>query len=103
MRRGARSIRGALGTYLWVSSAAVIALAVVLWLGPQWWPRTTRVVLAPGWEGAILADEGRTWELRGDAELELRPGTYRVTLFAPGGATERVALEVSGERVVVGE
>ncbi len=103
MRRGARSIRGALGTYLWVSSAAVVALALVLWLGPDGAPETTRVVLAPGWEGATLDVDGRTWELRAGAELELPPGTYRVTLFAPDGEPERRELELSGELVVVGE
>jgi len=99
-KRGARSIRGALGTYVWVSAAFVALLAVVLWLGPGLGsllggPRVV-LQLAPAWEGATLEDDmARSWELRAGGELELPPGRYVLTLFGAGGVTHREELELS--------
>jgi len=96
MALGARSLRGAMGTYAWTALAAVLALALVLWLGP--WdgqPRAT-VTLDPDgpWSEGALDDGLRVWELRPGEPLELPPGPYRVTLFGPAGAELRAELEL---------
>jgi hypothetical protein len=101
-RRGARSIRGAMGTYLWVSAAAVVTLGLVLWFGPDWELPATQVTLAPGWEGALLDDGARSWELRADEICALAPGSYQLTLFASDGEAVVRSVEVSGEALEVG-
>ena len=101
-KRGARSIRGAMGTYLWVSAAAVVALGLVLWYGPDWQAPTTQVTLAPGWEGALLDDGSRSWELRAAETCAVAPGSYRLTLFAPDGEAIVRSVEVFGEALEVG-
>jgi hypothetical protein len=98
VKLGARSIRGSLGTYAWVSVGVTAALAVVLWLGPCGGPLPARVTLDPEarWTGATFDDGARTWELGRDASLNLPAGTYRVTLFDAAGGSSRISLVLDG-------
>ncbi len=102
MKRGARSIRGALGTYLWVSSAAVVLLGLVLWMRPGLPPELTELRMSDGWEGALLEQDGQSWELRPGSPQRVPPGRYRVTLFGAGAPPVRQQLEVLGEFLEVG-
>ena len=87
MKRGARSIRGALGTYTWVSAGLVLALGLVLWFG---WddegPRVLVTLPEGDWLGATLQGEEGLVELRAGEERALPPGRYRLTLFPAAGA-----------------
>lgn len=89
MALGARSLRGAMGTYAIVGALAVGALALVLWLGgPE--PPVAQVTLpAEGpWSGAVL-DDGRTQlELRRGQRASAPPGRYRLTLLGADGAAQ---------------
>ena len=101
-RRGARSIRGAMGTYTYVSAATVLLLALVLWLGPGGGEKTTQVSLAAGWQGALLESGPNSWELNAGEMFALPSGSYRLTLFADDGTTLRQAVYVEGEVLSVG-
>jgi hypothetical protein len=91
-----------MGTYAYVSAAAVLLLALVLWLGPGMREETTQVTLAPGWEGALLESDSNSWELNAGEILVLPPGNYRLTLFATDGAARRRTVHVVGEELSVG-
>ena len=98
MRRGARSIRGALGAYLTASLVALAALGLALWLGwPSFAGRGTRVELAAdsGWTQAALDDGRRQYTLEPGRGIEVPPGEYRLTLLGPDGRTEsrRITLD----------
>ena len=95
-RVGARSLRGAMGTYALTAAVAVLLLALVLWLGP--WDRAGRpsVLLDPAgpWVEGTLDDGTRVWELVPGVALELPPGSYRLTLFDGAGASRQRRLEL---------
>lgn len=102
MRRGARSIRGALGAYVWASGALVLGLALVLW----WRPRAehvTRVELPddPALIGATLQSDALDLplELARGASLDVPPGDYRLRLFLSDGTVRESSLRVEGERL----
>jgi hypothetical protein len=105
VKLGARSIRGSLGTYAWVSVGVTVALAAVLWLGPWGGPLPARVTLDPGarWNGATFDDGIRTWELQRDGSLALPAGTYRVTLFDETGGSVRISLDLDGTDRALGD
>ncbi|HEX5009086.1 MAG TPA: hypothetical protein VFY71_01700 [Planctomycetota bacterium] len=102
MARGARSLRGALGTYAAVAAAAVVVLAVVLWIGgPQ--PARARVRLpADGpWDGAVLDGGLGQLSVRPGEPLSVPPGHYRVTLLGPEGRARQLELDLpAGETVL---
>lgn len=105
MTLGARSIRGSLGTYAWVSLGVTVALAVVLWMGPCGGPLPARVALDPeaSWTGATFEDGVRTWELGRDGSLSLPAGSYRVTLFDAEGGSLRIDLTLDGADRTLGD
>jgi hypothetical protein len=97
MRRGARSIRGAMGAYALAGALAVAALGVVLWIGGPEAPRCEVTLPADArWTHAVL-DDGRTQRTveRGQ-RIEAPPARYRVTLLGADGASEHREVEVSG-------
>ena len=104
MRRGARSIRGALGAYLTASLVALAALGLALWLAwPSFAGRGTQVELAAdsGWTQAALDDGRRQYSLEPGRGLEVPPGDYRLTLLGPDGRTESRHVAVGTESLVV--
>lgn len=105
MKRGARSIRGAMGTYFWVSAGALVVLALVLHFGPDGEPAGVRVELPADtpWQGVTLdaGDGGHGWALAPGESVQLQPGSWRLTIFAADGTSERRSLLVQGERVVL--
>jgi hypothetical protein len=95
MAVGARSLRGAMGTYAVVGALAVAALALVLWLGgPE--PAAAQLTLPAGgpWTGAVLDDGHAQLELQAGQSLKLPPGRYRITLLGAGGASQLRELEL---------
>jgi hypothetical protein len=100
--RGARSLRGAMGTYAAVGAAAVLVLAIVLWIGgPE--PEAALVRLPPdgAWDAAVLDDGRSQLTLRRDAPLSVPPGRYRVTLLGPEGRSQLLELDLpAGETVL---
>jgi hypothetical protein len=96
MRRGARSIRGAMGAYALAGVLAVAVLALVLWVGG---PSPQRCVVelpadAP-WTSAVL-DDGRSLHALFPGErIELLPGSYRLTLEDARGGSELRTLDLS--------
>ena len=102
MARGARSLRGALGTYAAVCAAAVVALAVVLWMGgPE--PARARISLpADGpWDSAVLDDGREQLTLQRGQPLVAPPGHYRVTLLAADGRAQLLELDLpAGDTVL---
>lgn len=99
MKRGARSIRGAMGTYTAVAALAVVIIMLVLHFGPSLRPSSARVTLPAraGWSGAVLR--------RGDTLLELAPGqtlgvgagAWELRLFAEDGSVEQRQLELRAD------
>jgi len=103
VRRGARSIRGALGAYLTAALVALAALALVLWLG---WPSPgghAQVELAAdsGWSEAALDDGRRQYSLEPGRGIEVPPGDYRLTLLASDGRTESRRVAVGSEPLLL--
>jgi hypothetical protein len=92
-----------MGTYTWVSAAAVCLLALVLWWGVEEPPASTRVSVSVGWDGALLEDARGSWEIRPGESRELPTGRYRLTLFAPDGRALRSEVEVGDEPLVLGD
>jgi len=96
MKLGARSLRGAMGTYTAAAALAVVIIMLVLHYGPSLRPSSARVVLPAraGWSGAVLR--------RGDTLLELAPGQTRsiavgaweLRLFADDGSVEERSVEL---------
>lgn len=106
-RRGARSIRGALGTYLWVSAGLVVVLALVLAFGPDGQPELVRVELHADtpWQGVTLdrGDGGSGWALAPGEAVEVPPGSWRLTIFERDGVSHRWPVELSGEQLLIGD
>jgi hypothetical protein len=86
---GARSLRGAMGTYALVAALLVAALALVLWIGGPRPPAARLALPAQGpWDSAVL-DAGQVQaSLRRGASVQVAPGHYRLTLMGPGGRSE---------------
>ena len=104
MRRGARSIRGALGAYLTASLVALAALGLALWLGwPSFGGRGARVELAAdsGWTQAALDDGRRQYSLEPGQHVAVPPGDYRLTLLSPDGRTESRRITVDDSPLVL--
>lgn len=101
-KRGARSIRGAMATYTWVSAVAVVLLGLVLWFGPDDAVHTTPVTLAADWEGALLEGDGLSFELRTGETREVPSGQYRLTLFPREGDVTRQTIELGDQPLRVG-
>lgn len=102
MARGARSLRGALGTYAAVAAAAVVALAVVLWIGgPE--PARAIVRLPPDgpWDGAVLDGGLGQLSLRPGEPLAVPPGHYRITLLGPEGRARQLELDLAAGETVL--
>ena len=99
MKPGARSIRGAMGTYAVVALVALIVVALLLRYGPDLRPARAQVTLPAeaGWSGAVLSRADATWELSAGESLELPPGTWKLRLFAHDGAVEDRALTLSAD------
>ena len=100
---GARSLRGAMGTYAIVGALAVAALALVLWLGgPE--PQAAQVTLpAEGpWSGAVLDDGHAQLELRRGQSLQAPPGRYRLTLLGADGASQTRELDLPAGPTTLG-
>ena len=55
---GARSIRGAMGTYTWVATLCTAGLALLLWLGPC--PRPAPAMVMEPTQSAVSAKFVRT-------------------------------------------
>jgi len=93
---GARSIRGALGTYAVCAVLLVGLLGLVLWLGPSGATAGVTLLLpAEGpWQGAALDEGGARFELRAGEQLELPAGSYRLTRFLRDGRSEQQPLEL---------
>jgi len=103
VKPGARSIRGALGTYAWVTLGTMGAFLFVLWLGPCGGPADAKLTLAPdgGWIGATVDDGRRLWDLEPAESLSLPSGSYRVTLFAEEGRVRRGQLKLAEGQAIV--
>jgi len=97
--RGARSLRGALGTYAAVGAVAVLALALTLWWGGPQPPDALVTLRADGaCTGAVLDDGVQRHALQPGGALRLPPGRYRVTLLDASGAGQvRELLLPAGE------
>lgn len=96
MKRGARSLRGAMGTYAAVGAVAVLVLALVLWLGgPE--PPAAEVTLPAqaGLAGAVLEAGGVRHALQPGQTLRLPPGRYRLTLLPPGAPPELSEIDLA--------
>jgi hypothetical protein len=92
---GARSLRGAMGTYALVGALAVAALALVLWLGgPR--PPSAQVTLAADspWTGAVLDDGHAQLALKRGETVRAPPGHYRLTLLGADGHSETRELDL---------
>jgi hypothetical protein len=93
---GARSLRGAMGTYALVGALAVAALALVLWLGgPR--PPSAEVTLpadAP-WTGAVLDDGHAQLALQRGQTVQAPPGHYRLTLLGADGRSATRELDLA--------
>jgi hypothetical protein len=102
MARGARSLRGALGTYAAVGAAAVALLALVLWIGGPRPPHATVRLPADGpWDDAVLDGALGQHALHRGQPLDLPPGHYRVTLHAPDGRATLLELDLpAGETLL---
>jgi hypothetical protein len=97
MRRGARSIRGAMGAYTLAAFVAVLLLGGVLYLA---WPTdpTSYVTLAADstWVHAVLDDGTRQVAVERGQRVPAPPGDYRVTLLDGAGRSELRSLTVAG-------
>jgi hypothetical protein len=97
VRRGARSLRGALGAYLAASVIALALLALVLWLG---WPRGAgggggvELAAESAWAEAALDDGHRQFSVGRGQRVAVPPGHYRLLLRSPDGRTESRELDV---------
>ena len=86
---GARSLRGAMGTYAIVGALLVAALALVLWIGgPR--PLTAHVALpaAGPWDSAVLDGGHVHVGLQRGSSAQIAPGRYRLTLLGAGGRSD---------------
>jgi len=101
--RGARSLRGAMGAYAAAGALAVLALALVLWIGGPRAP-VAQVTLpaGAGLAGAVLEAPGARHALQPGAVLELPPGRYRLTLLREAGAPEVREVELPAGPVRLG-
>lgn len=99
MKPGARSIRGAMGTYAVVALIALVLVALLLRYGPDLRPARAQFTLpeAAGWSGAVLSRADATWELSAGESLELPPGAWKLRLFADDGSVEDRALTLSAD------
>ncbi len=97
MKRGARSIRGAMGTYFWVSLALLLVLGVVLWQGlgadDRGW---VTLPTASAWSRATLDDGRSIVELRPGERVRVTPGLYRVNRFDGHGDSAPATVELDG-------
>lgn len=95
MKRGARSLRGAMGTYAAVGALAVLGLALVLWLGgPEVPAAEVTLPLQAGLDGAVLESGGVRHALEPGQTLRLPPGRYRLTLLPAGAPPELREIEL---------
>ncbi len=100
MKPGARSIRGAMGTYFWVSVVALVATAV--WLasgGVEGAPVSQAILPADsGWAGATVGDGLHSVELEPGMSVGVSAGRWHVTLVpGPGGGEATLyTLETAG-------
>ena len=97
MRRGARSVRGAMGAYALAAFGAVVVLGAVLWLI---WPRdqVSYVMLSAdsAWTHAVLDDGVAQVAVARGEQVRAEPGEYRLTLMADDGRSEQRPVTVSG-------
>jgi hypothetical protein len=99
---GARSLRGAMGTYAAVGALAVLVLALVLWIGgPQAPVAQVTLPAAAGLLGAVLESGQARHALSPGATLALPPGRYRLTLLRSAGPPERRELELAAGPVTL--
>ncbi len=91
-----------MGTYVAVGAAAVLALALVLWMGGPAPPHALVVLPADGpWESAVLDDGRGLLPLRRGTPLAVPPGRYRVTLHAADGRSTLRELDLpAGETLL---
>ncbi|MHC5210795.1 MAG: hypothetical protein ACYTG2_08770 [Planctomycetota bacterium] len=86
-----------MGAYAAAGFLAVVALAIVLWVGGPEAPRCEVELAADApWTSAVL-DDGRSQRALNRGErIDAPPGTYRLTLHDADGRSELRALELSG-------
>lgn len=103
MKLGARSLRGAMGTYAAVGVLAMAALALVLWLGGPEPPSVQVTLSAEGpWSGAVLDDGHAQLELHRGESVQAPPGRYRLTLLGADGASEVRELNLPAGTITIG-
>ena len=105
MRRGARSLRAALGSYAVAALAAVGLLLLLLLLllhhtGSRPEGATVALPADAAWCAATLDDGRQLWELRAGETRELPPGHYRLTLFDDRGGTRQQDVDLDRGCVV---
>lgn len=102
MKRGARSVRGAMGTYAVVAAIALLLTAAALFFGPGLTPARARVMLrADGsCSGAVLERPGSQIELRPGQATSLAPGSWRARLFFADGRVDDRELQLRADELI---
>ncbi|GJM20712.1 MAG: hypothetical protein DHS20C15_06270 [Planctomycetota bacterium] len=96
MKPGARSIRGAMGTYAVVAVIALALIALLLRFGPSLKPARAELTLPgdAGWSGAVLSGPDDTLELAPGETLRLPAGAWSLRLFTDDGRVVDRALQL---------